>query len=189
MRGYPNYNREEFHKAEAELDGEFKVLNPAHLDEMDAEGNLHTQHHFVARDVDCLLKSTHIYMLKGHEKSVGATAELAVARWLGLTELYQDKASVAIIAERLVNGDRGEAYGHPYDDFSKTSGMLNALGYKGPHGEISQADIPVIMTCVKLSRMTKHKHNNHKDSIVDTIGYMLTLEKCLDRIKGPPKLQ
>jgi hypothetical protein len=90
--------------------------------------------------------------------------------------------SVAMEAEKLVNGDRGNAYGHPLDDFSKTAGMINACGIL-KKGYITAFDIPIIMNLVKLSRMTNNENNNHRDSIVDICGYMLTLEKCLDRAK------
>lgn len=96
----------------------------------------------------------------------------------------KQKTSAAIEADNLVNGDRGKAYGHPSVDFGRTAGMLQALGFRGPNGNLTAVDIPVIMTCVKLSRMTNNENYNHRDSIVDTIGYMLTLEKCLEVINN-----
>jgi hypothetical protein len=82
------------------------------------------------------------------------------------------------IAERLVGGDRGAEYGHPFDDFSRTADLLNAMGFLGSNGErkIIPEDIPVIMICVKLSRMYNNEGYRHKDSLIDIAGYIRTLQ-------------
>jgi hypothetical protein len=107
MRGYENYNFDSFFKAEDLLKKQgFKVLNPA---QMDLENNCDPSKfpadfdfskepedmelkEFVIRDVLALCECTHIYMLKGWEKSVGANAELAVSKWLQLQVIYEDKS-------------------------------------------------------------------------------------------------
>lgn len=205
MRGYKNLNYDEFYKAEKQLNKYFKVINPARLDE---EKNIVTkiksflkkedeQRTFARRDLLAIIdKCTHIYMLKGWENSIGANAELACAKWCGCEVVYQEPVntcdeegkSVCSVADGLINGARSEAYGHPYDDFTKTSGMWNSLGYRiqSPNGDIrllNAADVPVAMVCVKLSRMTNHKNNNHMDSIIDGCGYFGTLQKVIQRIK------
>lgn len=83
--------------------------------------------------------------------------------------------SVLAEAEKLINGDRLEAYNHPYYDYQKTVRAFNALtGHK-----LSITDGIMFMVCVKLSReMYKHK----RDNLVDAIGYIGCLEKVLDKI-------
>lgn len=86
-------------------------------------------------------------------------------------------------AEKVVNTERQKDYGHPFDDFNRAMGMLNALGYRflqpdNTYRELRAEDQAIIMTCVKLSREVNH----HKwDNIVDIHGYMKCLEMVLER--------
>lgn len=56
----------------------------------------------VDRDVDAIKKCQAIYMLDGWENSKGATAEKALAEWLGLEVLYQTAPALAVA---LKDGD------------------------------------------------------------------------------------
>lgn len=89
---------------------------------------------------------------------------------------YEDLVS-AVVA------DRQASYGHPFDDFSRTSDMLTALGFRveRPGGElrsITPNDIPMVMWCVKMSR---EMHSHHPDNLLDIKGYALCLEKVKAR--------
>lgn len=80
-----------------------------------------------------------------------------------------DDTLILETAARLVYGSRGQRYGSPYDDFSRTARMWSALfGI-----EITPHQVAMAMICVKLSRLTESP--GHRDSIVDIAGYAETL--------------
>ena len=100
MRGYNKFNFPAFHEAEALARSlGLEVLNPARMDEelgFDPEKSLDeqptfTMRDFVKRDLDCILSLTPgtdwIILLEGWEKSKGASAEHAVAKWLGVNAM------------------------------------------------------------------------------------------------------
>ena len=99
MTGYPEFNKPAFMAAEMliKFKRDAEVFNPAveqeehPLDGMTGDEPLDPEHlkRIVKKDLDGLQGCTHIYMLKGWEKSVGARAEHAVAVWLGLTIEYE----------------------------------------------------------------------------------------------------
>lgn len=77
-------------------------------------------------------------------------------------------------AQAIVYG-RGEAdYGHPYDDYVRTSRLWEAfLGLK--EGTIGPRRAAVMMVLVKCSR---EAHRPKRDNRVDIAGYA----ECVDRI-------
>jgi len=73
-------------------------------------------------------------------------------------------------ANRLVDGPRQDAYGHPIDDFSRTGRIWGAM--------LGVADIPprtvaLMMVAVKLSR---EMNRPGRDNLVDIAGYARTAE-------------
>ncbi len=85
MTGYPNSNKEAFFKASTLLTkAGFVVLNPA----INPDGLSYAE--YMRIDMAMLDVCKFIYMLTGYEKSKGATAELAYAKSLGYSEIYQD---------------------------------------------------------------------------------------------------
>ncbi|MCC6425666.1 MAG: DUF4406 domain-containing protein [Phycisphaerales bacterium] len=102
MRGYPKFNFPAFDAAAmAGRAKGYKVMSPADMDrelghtENDTLEEINTpanQRRFAGRDCAALLaleaeKGDGIALLPGWERSTGAVAELALARWLGLRVL------------------------------------------------------------------------------------------------------
>ena len=115
MRSRPQFNYPAFFAAQAELErAGWQVFNPARMDiENDdggprldltfAEQKAHsggaaTSRRYAARDLKVILwrlraeDGDAVVMLDGWEDSTGATAERAVAKWVGLTILTLEEA-------------------------------------------------------------------------------------------------
>jgi hypothetical protein len=72
-------------------------------------------------------------------------------------------------AKRIVHGDRGENYGHPFEDFSRTAQIWSAiLGTK-----VTPEDVALCMVGLKISREVNRPK---RDNIVDGAGYFETLQ-------------
>ena len=91
MRGYPRYNFDAFHAAEAFIrkHTDWDVQNPARQDEEEgfnpdenAELSIKQCEAFFDRDVLMIKRSDGIVMLPGWQKSIGAKAEYWIAKWL-----------------------------------------------------------------------------------------------------------
>jgi len=77
------------------------------------------------------------------------------------------------LANSAVGGDRGDDYGHPLDDFTRSAQMISGLlGHP-----VKPSDVPLIMICIKLSRQ---KNQYKADNLVDIAGYALTAEMVHD---------
>lgn len=187
MRGYPRYNFDAFHAAEKTLTQEhWRVLSPASADEaegFDPDTAVVTQEDmlvFMRRDFDMIMRADAIAVLPGWEKSTGATAEVALARWKGIPVLrYPDMVNVFeedILEEayRITRGDRQAQYGPPDQDFQRTAAMWSAL--KGV--AFSAKDVALFMIALKLSRQT---HQDKRDNWVDIAGYA----RCGSIIREP----
>ena len=91
MRGYPRYNFDEFYRAETDLLAMgFNPINPARIDEEqgfdpdDAHQIIPPSmvEEFVWRDIELIIQADALCLLPGWDRSVGATAEYWLARWL-----------------------------------------------------------------------------------------------------------
>ena len=89
------------------------------------------------------------------------------------TIVTTEKQTALDVAKSLVHGDRNADYGHPLDDFTRTAKMWSAiLGI-----EVKPEQVPLMMICVKLSRLTNDI--TKRDSIIDVAGYAETLDMVL----------
>jgi hypothetical protein len=80
-------------------------------------------------------------------------------------------------AKGLITGDRNNSYGPPTQDFDRTAGILNALGYKGPGGrDLQPHDTAIMVMAVKLSRITWTPEK--RDHYVDLAGYAACGGEC-----------
>jgi hypothetical protein len=111
MRGYPNWNYYSFDtQSEALRKQGWEVINPAEMDRefkekyfdmhkindpntFDPSINYHDQEFLrdvLSRDLEAIAKKCNaIYMMKGWENSLGARAEWALAKALGLDIFYE----------------------------------------------------------------------------------------------------
>lgn len=196
MTGIEDFNYPLFNKvATYYREQGYEVFNPAEQFEGDQtkqwfEYLQHDIKEIVNGDYDA------IALLPGWEKSTGAAIEYITAVVFGL-DIWklqnnghveaQTKASKSLLnkalkvstikqnesaleeAQRLVHGDRGEAYGHPFEDFSKSALIWTAILGK----EITPEQVALCMVGVKISReVNKPKRDNR----VDGAGYFETLE-------------
>ena len=80
-----------------------------------------------------------------------------------------DKESILDEAKRIGHGDRGENYGHPFEDFSRTAKIWSAiLGI-----DVTPEQVALCMIGLKISREVNRPK---RDNIVDGAGYFETLD-------------
>jgi hypothetical protein len=86
----------------------------------------------------------------------------------------------------LVYGDRASTYGHPRLDFRIIAKVWTGLlvDKLAEGAELDEYRVAVMMSGLKLSRLVKSP--GHQDSRVDTIGYMLTMERLDEPMEDIP---
>lgn len=90
--------------------------------------------------------------------------------------ILRANGSVLEEAERIINGERQADYAHPFDDFNRVVGMINALFAHKLKESFRAEEWPLIMECVKMSREV---HLHKRDNLVDGAGYWGTLEMVI----------
>lgn len=186
MTGAPGFNFPAFREARADLRARgYAVWCPAEADE--AEGfdpwkdAAREPEYYAARDLPRVCLSSGVIVLPGWRGSAGAMREVTVAGWFGRRVLeyptLRDVSHETILeeAQRLVYGDRQQAYGHPINDFRKTAllwtAWLAARGALADGAALEPEDVASMMMDVKRSRLL---HAPKRDSLVDLAGYAAT---------------
>lgn len=186
MRGIPKFNFPAFDAAAKDLREQgWEIISPADIDrEHGFDPEKHDESYFpmnilIRRDIEAVLKQDAIILLPGWEKSVGANAELAVAKWAGKPAyLYPsmvllEEESVLLEAERLTHGARQNQYGPPDQDFKRVADAFNAM--KGT--SLKPSDVAEFMVLMKMSR---NQHQHKRDNWVDMAGYAGCGSRCRD---------
>lgn len=188
MRGYKDYNYPEFHKYAALLRSlGYTVINPAESfgGRQDLPIEVYLEH-----DLVLLSLCDVIVLLKGWEKSEGVRQEIEYAQKVGIpyrvVSAFIEKGppepdSILREAENLVEGPRGDNYGHPYDDYNTTVNMFNEWANKSKRGNwvpMLPSDASMFMVFVKLSR---EANKPKRDNLVDAAGYLSCRDKILKK--------
>ncbi len=94
-----------------------------------------------------------------------------------LTATAAPKETVCEEANRLTQGERGNAYGPPEQDFRRTAALMTTLfGTRLKDGQQFFAeDVARFMICLKLSRST---WSDKRDNAVDIAGYAACMHRC-----------
>ena len=184
MSGYPDFNHAAFNKKASELHRfGVNVLNPA---EIDGGSTDKPWEYYMRKAIALLVQADAVVVLDGWENSKGAKLELTIATALRIPVEYptpipptREKVQETVLqetvlqeADRLVSGDRQSAYGHPFEDFTRT-GKLWAPILDVP--EVTAEQVALCMAALKISRLC---HRYKRDSAVDLAGYA----KCLDLV-------
>ncbi len=204
MRGLYQFNFPAFDLARDQLKREgWDVVSPADLDRENGFDETGFSDDYDWRDLDFigfdlraaarrdlkeLIECDSIYMLRGWHNSKGATAELAVAEWLGLDVIFQDRSheereeskedqDVLEEALEITKGDRQASYGPPDQDFRRTAKMWEAILepyiFVCPDAGELTLEIPpkVVAMCMIALKISRETHQDKRDNWVDIAGY------------------
>ena len=92
------------------------------------------------------------------------------------TEVHADlvagnkRARILSTAEKLINGDRADAYGHPKENFGRIAALWNAQLGKKLSEPLTAEDVAYALVQLKMSRLANTP--GHEDSLVDVAGYI-----------------
>ncbi len=187
MRGYPFYNFPAFDAAAEHIRAaNCEVVSPAEMDRKVGfdpakdEASPEFVQEAMRRDLKAIIDCDAVAVLPGWEHSQGARREVELARFLNIPILSAatleplPDETVLQEADRLVSGDRGSVYGHPYDDFSRTARI-----WEGILGcTVTAAQVGLCMIGVKISREV---HKPKRDNLVDIAGYAKTVALVRER--------
>lgn len=85
-------------------------------------------------------------------------------------EPENERARILSTAERLINGDRAKAYGHPKENFGRIAALWNAQLGKKLSEPLTAEDVAYALVQLKMSRLANTP--GHEDSLIDVAGYI-----------------
>lgn len=176
MTGYPDYNYPAFAEAgEQLLRLGATVINPA--DNFGGNQSL-PWHVYIGRAISQVLTADQVRFLPNWETSTGAQIEHLVASAMQIELLTIDGREVPREREHLeealslVQGNRQDDYGNPFDNFTAHAEIAEAMGMP----RLTPQQIAMHMMACKISRQI---HRPKRDNLVDLAGYVLTYRECL----------
>ena len=183
MTGIPEFNYPMFAEYTKKYrEKGYKVISPAETDGGDTSK---PWSYYLRKDVRMLVDDVDaVYMLPGWQKSKGARLEFFLASELGIPifdavtgEKWNE--TVAQEAHRLVHGDRGEQYGHPIFDLTRSADIFTAIIRKKlrPGVRLEAEDMALGMVGIKLSREV---FCPKRDNRVDAAGYAEVTNLCAE---------
>lgn len=179
MTGIADFNFPAFNAAaDRLLNNGYEVINPADNDNGDPEQARTSGtpwEDYMRKDIADLIEADAIAVLPGWQNSKGASLEVTVAAALDMPILDAEtllpwEETALQEAQRLVHGDRGDAYGPPWEDFARTGRMWGAiLGIP----DVAPETVGLCMVAVKISREVNRPK---RDNRVDIAGYAETVD-------------
>lgn len=150
---------------------------------------------YIIGDLRILEQCDALFMIEGWEQSEGAKKEhdhaisLEIPVFTDIHKIFMwsehkrtgahEDGTVLDVAKKLVFGDRGQDYGHPSKDFTRTAALWTAA----ISGEFvfQPEHVALFMVLLKVSR----EMNGHKrDNLVDIAGYAQTCEMVVNPQEG-----
>lgn len=81
--------------------------------------------------------------------------------------------TLASEAVQVVTGPRQDAYDHPRRNFARIAALWS------PILGVPVTPEQVALCCVQI-KVAREIHTHKRDNLVDAIGYLLTLDACMD---------
>jgi hypothetical protein len=178
MTGLPEHNFPAFHAAAARIRAAgHTCVNPAESFGSRTDLPTRVYRHL---DLSLLLSCDALAVLPNWNRAGSfANIEVTVARSLDMPVLDAatleplPEETVCQEAQRLVYGDRGETYGHPFDDFTRVGRIWGAI--LGLPYSIPAEKVAMLMIGLKLAREC---YQPKRDNRTDIAGYAECLDRC-----------
>lgn len=83
-------------------------------------------------------------------------------------------------ADQIIYGDREQTYGKPSKNLDCIAQLWTAYltNRKNSDEELGAVDVAAMMTLLKIARLANSP--DHRDSLVDAVGYLALIERCQD---------
>ena len=76
-------------------------------------------------------------------------------------------------ADKLIHGDRQEAYSHPLDDYTKTAALWSIV--LGVPVTAEQA-----LLCMAMVKVSRELYQHKDDNLIDAAGYIGCLQMAIE---------